>query len=120
MFAQNKEIKVTGTIYDETGITLPSVTVTVKEQKRRGSTFSDNDGKFMITVPEGSTLIFSFVGMKSQEVVVNAKQVPYKITLKEDTKALEEVVVTGYQTLKKHEVVGSTFTVKGDDIRVAG
>ena len=38
--------------------------------------------------------------MKSQEVVVNAKQVPYKITLKEDTKALEEVVVTGYQTLK--------------------
>ena len=55
----------------------------------------------MITVPEGSTLIFSFVGMKSQEVVVNAKQVPYKITLKEDTKALEEVVVTGYQTLKK-------------------
>lgn len=58
--------------------------------------------------------------MKSQEVVVNAKQVPYKITLKEDTKALEEVVVTGYQTLKKHEVVGSTFTVKGDDIRVAG
>ena len=119
VFAQNKEIKVTGTIYDETGITLPSVTVTVKGQKGVG-VLSDNDGKFMITVPEGSTLIFSFVGMKSQEVVVNAKQVPYKITLKEDTKALEEVVVTGYQTLKKHEVVGSTFTVKGDDIRVAG
>ena len=119
VFAQNKEIKVTGTIYDETGITLPSVTVTVKGQKGVG-VLSDNDGKFTITVSEGSTLIFSFVGMKSQEVVVNAKQVPYKITLKEDTKALEEVVVTGYQTLKKHEVVGSTFTVKGDDIRVAG
>ena len=79
VFAQNKEIKVTGTIYDETGITLPSVTVTVKGQKGVG-VLSDNDGKFMITVPEGSTLIFSFVGMKSQEVVVNAKQVPYKIT----------------------------------------
>ena len=119
VFAQNKEIKVTGTIYDATGITLPSVTVTVKGQKGVG-VLSDNNGKFTITVSEGSTLIFSFVGMKSQEVVVNAKQVPYKITLKEDTKALEEVVVTGYQTLKKHEVVGSTFTVKGDDIRVAG
>ena len=67
VFAQNKEIKVTGTIYDETGITLPSVTVTVKGQKGVG-VLSDNDGKFMITVPEGSTLIFSFVGMKSQEV----------------------------------------------------
>ena len=62
VFAQNKEIKVTGTIYDETGITLPSVTVTVKGQKGVG-VLSDNDGKFMITVPEGSTLIFSFVGM---------------------------------------------------------
>ena len=53
VFAQNKEIKVTGTIYDETGITLPSVTVTVKGQKGVG-VLSDNDGKFMITVPESS------------------------------------------------------------------
>ena len=55
VFAQNKEIKVTGTIYDETGITLPSVTVTVKGQKGVG-VLSDNDGKFMITVPEGYDL----------------------------------------------------------------
>lgn len=94
MFAQNKEIKVTGTIYDETGSTLPSVTVTVKGQKGVG-VLSDNDGKFTITVPEGSTLIFSFVGMKSQEVIVNAKQVPYKITLKEDTKALKKLSLPG-------------------------
>ena len=58
--------------------------------------------------------------MKTQEVIVNQKQVPYKITLKEDSQAIEEVVVTGYQTLKRHEVVGSTYTVKGDDIRIAG
>lgn len=119
LHAQNKTVKVTGTVYDESGITLPSVTITVKGQKGVG-VLSDTDGKFTISVTEGSTLIFSFVGMKSQEVVVNSKQIPYRITLKEDSKSLEEVVVTGYQTLKKHEVVGSTYTVKGDDIRIAG
>ena len=111
LYAQNKTLKVTGTVYDESGITLPSVTITVKGQKGVG-VLSDNDGKFTISVPEGATLVFSFVGMKSQEVIVNAKQIPYKVILQEDSKSLEEVVVTGYQTLKKHEVVGSTYTVK--------
>ena len=119
LYAQNKTLKVTGTVYDESGITLPSVTITVKGQKGVG-VLSDNDGKFTISVPEGATLVFSFVGMKSQEVIVNAKQIPYKVILQEDSKSLEEVVVTGYQTLKKHEVVGSTYTVKGDDVRIAG
>lgn len=117
--AQNNTVKVTGTIYDEAGVTLPSVTITVKGQKGVG-VLSDKDGKFTISVPEGTTLVFSFVGMKTQEVIVNQKQVPYKITLKEDSQAIEKVVVTGYQTLKRHEVVGSTYTVKGDDIRIAG
>ena len=94
LYAQNKAIKVTGTVYDESGITLPSVTITVKGQKGVG-VLSDNDGKFTISVPEGTTLVFSFVGMKSQEVIVNTKQIPYKIILQEDSKALEEVVVTG-------------------------
>ena len=108
-----------GDVYKTQGITLPSVTITVKGPKGVG-VLSDNDGKFTISVPEGATLVFSFVGMKSQEVIVNAKQIPYKVILQEDSKSLEEVVVTGYQTLKKHEVVGSTYTVKGDDVRIAG
>lgn len=119
LYAQKDNIKVTGTIYDETGVTLPSVTITVKGKAGVG-VLSDNDGKFSITVPEGSVLVISFVGMKSQEITVTKAKTTYKITLEEDSKALEEVVVTGYQTLKRHEVVGSTYTVKGDDIRVAG
>ena len=62
LYAQNKTLKVTGTVYDESGITLPSVTITVKGQKGVG-VLSDNDGKFTISVPEGATLVFSFVGM---------------------------------------------------------
>ena len=119
LYAQNKTLKVPGNVYVESVITLPSVTITVKGLIGVG-VLSDNDGKFTISVPEGATLVFSFVGMKSQEVIVNAKQIPYKVILQEDSKSLEEVVVTGYQTLKKHEVVGSTYTVKGDDVRIAG
>ena len=58
--------------------------------------------------------------MKPQEVTIEKKKTFYKIVLEEDNQDLEEVVVTGYQRLKRHEVVGSTYTVKGDDIRIAG
>ena len=108
-----------GVVKDKTGLTLPSASVTLKGDTKVG-VLTDQKGEFKITVPEGSTLIFSFIGMKTQEITVNKKKLTYTITLEEETQDLEEVVVTGYQKLKRHEVVGSTYTVKGDDIRVAG
>ena len=119
LYAQQNPITVSGVVKDKTGLTLPSASVTLKGDTKVG-VLTDQKGEFKITVPEGSTLIFSFIGMKTQEITVNKKKLTYTITLEEETQDLEEVVVTGYQKLKRHEVVGSTYTVKGDDIRVAG
>ena len=119
LLAQKNQVTVSGCVTDATGMTLPSTSVTLKSDNKIG-VLTNAKGEFTITIPENSTLVFSFVGMKPQEVTIEKKNTFYKIVLEEDNQDLEEVVVTGYQRLKRHEVVGSTYTVKGDDIRIAG
>lgn len=119
LLAQKNQVTVSGCVTDATGMTLPSTSVTLKSDNKIG-VLTNAKGEFTITIPENSTLVFSFVGMKPQEVTIEKKKTFYKIVLEEDNQDLEEVVVTGYQRLKRHEVVGSTYTVKGDDIRIAG
>ncbi len=117
--AQEQKIKISGTVYEESGQPLPTATVYIKGQLQSG-VLTDIDGNFTILAPEGSTLLVSFVGKKVKEIKVSSSKTFYKITLEEESQKLDEVVVTGYQTLKRHEVVGSAYSVKGEDIRIAG
>lgn len=98
-----------GTVNDEKGVGLPGVSVALKNTTR--GTLTDNNGKYSINIPDQSfVLVFTFVGYISQEKNIgNLSNI--SIVLKEDTKALDEVVVVGYGTQKKSDVTGSVASV---------
>ncbi|WP_425276922.1 SusC/RagA family TonB-linked outer membrane protein [Spirosoma oryzicola] len=103
---------VTGTVSDEKGDPLPGVSIVVKGQQR--GTNTDVKGQYRISVPNGSaTLVFSFVGYLPQEIVVG-NQTALSVTLKTDTKSLEEVVVVGYGTQKKINLTGAVDQVTSE------
>ena len=112
-FAQQKTV--TGKIIDNTGASLPGVTVMIK-----GTTvgvITDNDGNYSLTnVPQNGTLVYSFMGMKSQEVAVGGKSV-INISLLSDITDLEEVVAVGYGTQKRANVVGAVASVDGERLQ---
>ena len=79
-------------------------------------TITDFDGNYTIEgVSANDVLVISYIGYLSQEVPVG-NQSMIKVTLKEDTQTLDEVVVVGYGTMKKSDVTGSISTAKGDDL----
>jgi len=102
---------VTGVVRDKTGEPLIGVSVVLKSNSRQG-TVTNIDGQFSINAPQGSTLVFSYVGYKSQEVKVGGGSI--NITLQEDRSNLEEVVVVGYGTMKKSDLTGTTANVKSE------
>lgn len=100
--------KVTGT----RGEALPGVTVVLKGTST--GTTTGVDGSFSLNVPNGTgTLVFSYIGYVAQEVSVDGKT-SINITLQEDTKALDEVVVVGYGEQKKANLTGSVSTVSSE------
>ncbi|GAA4465752.1 TonB-dependent receptor [Nibrella saemangeumensis] len=106
---------VSGTVLDESGQAIPGVNVVVKGTNRGTST--DAEGKFRLSVPNaGSVLIFSFLGYESREVTVN-NQTTLSITLKTDTKTLNEVVVVGYGTQRKADLTGAVATLSADKLK---
>ena len=111
-FAQRK---VTGKIVDgSNNDALIGAIVTVKDTKR--GTLTDVDGNYAIEANKGETLVISFIGYLKKEVPVDAANV-IDISLEVDTRALDEVVITGYGgTLNKREVSGAISKVKGEDI----
>lgn len=104
---------VSGKIVDEDGVGIPGVNVL--EKGTTNGTISDMDGNYSLNVSgENCTLEFSYIGYTTEER--QAKGSPINVTLKEDTKALDEVVVVGYGTMKKSDVSGSSITMKAEDI----
>lgn len=100
--------KVTGTVFDQNGQTLPGANIVVKGTNI--STQTNFDGNFTIEVPDNATtLIVSFVGLDDQEVTI--KNTPLRIILKEAGQKLEEVVVVGYGKQKKVNLSGAVNTV---------
>jgi len=106
---------VTGKVDDSTGSPLPGVSVIVK-----GTTIgvvTDSDGKYTLpNLPAKATLQFSFVGMKTQEIVIDNKSV-VNVTLADESIGIEEVVAVGYGTQRKEAVTGSVTSVKGEQLR---
>ena len=119
--AQEDARTVTGTVTDSDGMPLPGVTVRIKDAT--GGTVTNLDGVFVIKAPEGmksGTLIFSFIGMKEQEIAVkfDGSQKPLKVTMRDDISLLKEVVVTGYQTISKERATGSFAMVNEEDLKM--
>ena len=107
------EITVRGTVTGPEGETLPGVTVRLKQAPRVG-TVTDLEGNYTLNVPDEfaqeGTLVFSFVGFEERQEPINNRSV-IDVTLSEDIQALEEVVVIGYQTVKKKDLTGATSVV---------
>ena len=111
-FAQT--IKVNGSVKDETGTTLPHVSILVKGTTK--GTITDINGKYSLDVSSKAVLVFSFVGYLPQEIPVAGKRV-IDVDLKLDVVSIGEVVVVGYGTQRKEAVTGSVASVKGDLVR---
>jgi TonB-linked SusC/RagA family outer membrane protein len=108
-------ITVTGTVTDESNLPLPGVYVVV--QGTNQGTMTDAQGKYSLQVPgSDAKLVFSFIGFLSETVDV-AGQALINVTLAQDIKAFEEVVVIGYGTISKQNVTGSVASMKGDVVR---
>jgi TonB-linked SusC/RagA family outer membrane protein len=105
--------KITGGVTDPQGNTFPGVTVL--EKGTGNGTITDVQGVYNISVPSDAILVFSFIGMTSQELGVQG-QTSINVILQEDIIGLEELVVVGYGTQRKADLTGAVSTVSGDQL----
>ena len=109
VYAQNITVK--GHVKDAMGEVI-GANVVEKGNSANG-TITDLDGNFTLTVPQGATLVVSFIGYQSQEVAAAPSVV---VTLKDDAELLSEVVVVGYGRAKKDDLTGSVTAIKPDEL----
>ncbi|MDO6438999.1 TonB-dependent receptor [Cyclobacterium sp. 1_MG-2023] len=107
-------ITISGTVTDENGQPIPGVTVSVPGSSI--GTATDIDGKYSLSLPEASTLVFSFIGFQTQTVEVGNQRI-VDIVLNEDMASLGEVVVVGYGSVKKSDLTGSIASIKSEEIK---
>ena len=88
----------------------------VTEKGTTNGMITDLDGNFSLTVQKNATLVISYIGYVTQEIAIKGNT-NLNIILKEDSKALEEVVVIGYGTARKSDVTGSIASVGGDKLQ---
>ena len=115
VMAQTDET-VTGTICNEQGEPLIGAYVHVVETKAKAVT--DVDGRFTVKAAVGQTLQASYIGMLTQQVKIGKR--PLNIVLKDDSRQVDEVVVTGYQNIRNRVYTGAATSVKMDDIKLEG
>ena len=117
---QSTERLFRGVVTDQSGLPLPGVAIQVKGTKQGVTT--DMNGEYYILVKgvENPVLVFSFVGMETQEVPYKKGQNRVNVTLKESQQMMEEVVVNGIYTRKAESFTGSAKTFKKDDLKRVG
>jgi len=113
-FALAQTRQITGTVTSsEDGTGIPGVSIVVKGTTV--GTTTDIDGKYTLSVPaDATTLVFTFVGMKTQEVAISGNVI--NVVMEPETKELEEVVVVAYGVIKREAKTGSVSAVSGNDI----
>ncbi|WP_179353230.1 SusC/RagA family TonB-linked outer membrane protein [Winogradskyella vidalii] len=111
VYGQSKTI--TGIVIDNSGVPLPGVNILI-DQTTTG-TQTNFDGEYTLQVEPEDVVVFSYLGFKTMKITVGTQNV-IDVTLEEDTAALEEVVVVGYGTKKKSDIISSVVTVDNDDL----
>ncbi|OXB11616.1 VWA domain-containing protein [Flavobacterium plurextorum] len=107
---------ITGTVTDVNSTPLPGANVFIKESKT--SAVTNFDGKYTIKAEKGDVLVFSYIGMSTENVVVKNSNV-INVTLKESANQLQEVVTTAYASTKKKMTTGSVMMIRGTAAGVA-
>ena len=108
-----RQIKVSGTIVDENNEPLIGVTLMVKGAS--AGTVTNLDGNYTIQAPENGTLVVSYIGYENQEIKVN-KRSKIDVKMKPSAVALDEVVVTGYGSIRRSDITGSVASVSAESI----
>lgn len=108
-------VKITGTVIDGKGEAI--IGANIIEKGTTNGVITDIDGKFSIEVANNATLQITYIGYTSQEIMIKDQQY-LKITLKEDTHNLDEVVVVGYGTMKKRDLTGAVASIKAENLNV--
>ena len=108
LMMQAQSLQVSGTVVSKSD-GEPVIGATILEQGTTNGTITDFDGKFSLAVSQGAEISISYIGFKTQ--VVKAQSI-LNVVLVEDTEVLEEVVVTGYMTVKKASLTGAVAVVK--------
>jgi len=114
MGVKNQQVLIRGTISDEEGQTLIGATIIFKNDPANG-TITDADGNFSIQADPGDILVFSYLGMETQEVLIS-DQLQLSIILKAESTELTEVMVIAYGTAKRETFTGSASVVRSDKI----
>ncbi|MDX9695025.1 MAG: TonB-dependent receptor [Bacteroidales bacterium] len=111
------QVQITGTVTGlEDGLSIPGVSVVVKDNPTIGTT-TDIDGKYSITVPSSAqTLVFTFVGMKSQEVLINNRST-INVQMENEAVEMDEVIVVAYGVQRKEAKTGAVTTVTSLDLK---
>ncbi len=112
---QNQAIQ--GTVTNNYGEPLAGVTVLIKGTQKGVGT--DLEGKFILRVSKGLTLVFSYLGFETKEMLIENYQ-PIHVVLTEDVSALDEVVLTGIVERKKETYTGAVNTIKGEELKAVG
>jgi len=113
-FGSQASLTVKGKVTDSSGFALPGVTVVVKGTTQ--GVITDTNGTYLLdNVMSDGTLVFSFVGMKTQEIAVDGQSI-INVVMQEETIGIEEVVAIGYGVVKKKDLTGAVSSVKADDI----
>lgn len=116
LYAQTQTTKlITGTVIDSSGEAIIGASIIV--QGTTTGTVTDFDGNFELTAPVGSTIQVSYLGYTTYSETITETKNIYPITLREDTQALDEVVVVGYGTQRRSELTGSITSVRADEIK---
>ena len=110
--AHSQNVVIKGSVTDVNKEPLLGVNIKVKGTST--GTITDIDGNFSINGPKGATLVISYIGMVTQEVEYKGQ--PLNVVLKDDSQALEEVVVVGYGSMRKKDLTGSVVQVRPDKI----
>lgn len=111
IFAQVRTIS--GKVTSSDGVPIPSVNVLIKNTSK--GVVTDFDGNFNIAANQNDVLVFSYIGMKSKEIVIGLSDI-INVKLEDSAESLEEVVVIGYGTQKKAILTSSVSSIKGDEL----
>lgn len=114
--SSGKERKINGIVLDQNGETIIGANIFVKGTS--SGSVTDVNGNFSLTAPVGSKLTVTFIGYLAQDILVKNDNQPLRIVLSEDAQKLEEVVVIGYGTMKKKDLMGATSVLSGENLAI--